>query len=228
MWAGGRLRSPEALRRRRLRRLESLATSSTGACGPSSLWPPRAVAAAAAVRLGASAHEGSCSSSPRAASHAFTQLEVEIIDEFHSWARKVLLFMLQFIQAQLLTDGTGPKALKRESTSRLRRGRCMSSRAQDGTVVRRGCMLFHISGMMAMLAMLHHHQRRVTPSRSNDQNLGGTERHFCARSEGRKLENRIMLAMLHHHQRRVTPSSSNDQDLGGTERHFCTRSESRK
>ena len=37
-----------------------------------------------------------------------------------------------------------------------------------------------------MLAMLHHHQRRVTPSRSNDQNLGGTERHFCARSEGRK------------------------------------------
>ena len=54
MWAGGRLRSLEALRRRRLRRLESLATSSTGACGPSSLWPPRAVAAAAAVRLGAS------------------------------------------------------------------------------------------------------------------------------------------------------------------------------
>jgi hypothetical protein len=32
--------------------------------------------------------------------------------------------------------------------------------------------------------MLHHHERRVTPSSSNDQNLGRTERHFCARSEG--------------------------------------------
>ena len=77
-----------------------------------------------------------------------------------------------------------------------------------------------------MLAMLHHHQRRVTPSRSNDQNLGGTERDRAAflrsirRQEfgGCMEENRIMLAMLHHHQHRVTPSSSNDQNLGGSER----------
>jgi hypothetical protein len=39
-----------------------------------------------------------------------------------------------------------------------------------------------------MLAMLHHRQHRVTPSSSNNQNLGGTERHFYTRSEseGRK------------------------------------------
>jgi hypothetical protein len=78
-------------------------------------------------------------------------------------------------------------------------------------------MLFHLS-CMAMLAMLHHHQHRMTPSHPDDQNLGGTERHFCARSEGRKSENRIMPAMIHHHQRSVTSTSSHDEDLCGWDR----------